>query len=134
MEDEAFRNACLRSDRQNAIFEGGEAVERAAKDLGITQGDMRFYQLYFANTSFHQRLKEELANEGYDSLIAAAREIPPEPTVDTPVAHDPLAPAYKVGDTVYLDNTAFTITEVGLFDVQLQDPTLTCTMTRRTSL
>ena len=31
---------------------------------------------------------------------------------------------YKVGDSVYLDNTAFEITEIGRFDVQLCDPTL----------
>ena len=31
---------------------------------------------------------------------------------------------FKVGDTVYLDDTAFEITEVGLFDIQLRDPTL----------
>ena len=31
---------------------------------------------------------------------------------------------YKVGDTVYLDDTAFEITEIGLFDVQMRDPTL----------
>ena len=38
--------------------------------------------------------------------------------------HDPLAPAYKPGDTVYLDNTAFEITGIGLFDVELRDPAL----------
>ena len=31
---------------------------------------------------------------------------------------------YKVGDTVYLEDTAFEITEIGLFDVQMRDPTL----------
>jgi len=31
---------------------------------------------------------------------------------------------YHVGDTVYLDNTAFEITAIGSFDVQLRDPTL----------
>ena len=31
-------------------------------------------------------------------------------------------PSYAVGDTVYLDNRPFEITEVGLFDVQLRDP------------
>ncbi len=31
---------------------------------------------------------------------------------------------FKVGDTVYLDNTAFEITNIGLFDVQLRDPSM----------
>ncbi len=34
------------------------------------------------------------------------------------------APSYSVGDTVYLDNTLFEITEVGSLDVQLRDPSL----------
>ena len=33
-------------------------------------------------------------------------------------------PPYKVGDTVYLDNTAFEITAVRQFDVELRDPAL----------
>ena len=35
-----------------------------------------------------------------------------------------LPPPYHVGDTVYLDDTAFEVTEIGTFDVQLRDPTL----------
>lgn len=31
---------------------------------------------------------------------------------------------FSVGDTVYLDDTAFEITNIGLFDVELRDPTL----------
>ncbi len=77
MEDEAYQNACLHSDRQNAMDEGRSAVDRAAKDLGITQGDMQFYKLYFANTSFHNRLKEELVNESYNAYIAMSAERPP---------------------------------------------------------
>ena len=77
MEDEAFQNACLNSDRQNAIDEGHNAVERAAKDLGIAQGDMQFYKLYYGNTPFHNRLNEELANEGYDAYMALSAELPP---------------------------------------------------------
>ena len=77
MEDEAFQNACLNSDRQNAIDEGHNAVERAAKDLGIAQGDMQFYKLYYGNTPFHNRLKEELSNEGYDAYMALSAELPP---------------------------------------------------------
>ncbi len=49
----------------------------------------------------------------------------PEQAVDTPDhQHDPLAPAYGVGDTVYLDDKPFEITEVRDFDVELRDPSL----------
>ena len=37
---------------------------------------------------------------------------------------DPLAPAYKVGDTVYLENTPFLIDEIQDSEVSLRDPTL----------
>ena len=37
---------------------------------------------------------------------------------------DPLAPPYRAGDTVYLDDTAFVIERVGGLDVQLRDPFL----------
>ncbi len=47
--------------------------------------------------------------------------IPESPAASVP-ARDPLAPAYQVGDTVYLDDKPFEITEVGLFDVHLNDP------------
>ena len=43
-----------------------------------------------------------------------------KPAVTTVKADYP----FKTGDTVYLDNTAFEITEVGLFDIKLRDPTL----------
>ncbi len=43
-----------------------------------------------------------------------------KPAVTTGKADYP----FKAGDTVYLDDTAFEITEVGLFDIQLRDPTL----------
>ncbi len=38
------------------------------------------------------------------------------------LVRDPLSPAYKPGDTVYLSQTAYEITGVGLLDVQLQNP------------
>ena len=36
----------------------------------------------------------------------------------------PLSPPYQVGDTVYLDNTAFVITEIRDYEVELSDPSL----------
>ncbi len=54
------------------------------------------------------------------------------PEAEQPI-RDPLAPAYKPGDTVYLDNTAYEITGVGLLDVQLRDPTLPIPLLRAES-
>ena len=39
-------------------------------------------------------------------------------------ARDPLALAYQVGDTVYLDDKPFVIENIGTYDVQLRDPSL----------
>ena len=50
------------------------------------------------------------------------KEAIPESQIAPAPARDPLAPAYQAGDTVYLDDTPFTITEVGLFDIHLIDP------------
>ena len=56
--------------------------------------------------------------------VIGAADLPP---------HDPLAPPYKLGDTVYLNNTAFEIAVIGLFDVQLRDPALPIPLLRSES-
>ena len=55
-----------------------------------------------------------------EQAIAAVK---PEPVVETLTAAHTETP-YKVGDTVYLDDTLFEITEVGDYNVQLRDPAL----------
>ncbi|NBK79556.1 hypothetical protein D5272_13410 [bacterium D16-76] len=71
------------------------------------------------NLDFQRYMEKEMAEDLQPELVQQPR--------------DPLAPAYKAGDTVYLDNTEFAITEVGLFDVQLQDPTLSYPVLRSES-
>ena len=58
---------------------------------------------------------EQIAAEEAELVVSSGEE---------PEIRDPLAPAYQIGDTVYLDDTAFEITEIGDYDVQLRDPTL----------
>ena len=53
--------------------------------------------------------------QAIQDVIPGAADQPP---------HDPLAPAYAPGDTVYLNDTAFEITGIGLLDVELRDPAL----------
>ena len=50
-----------------------------------------------------------------DEKDAAPQAEPRDPASGVP---------FNVGDTVYLDDTAFEITNIGLFDVELRDPTL----------
>ena len=60
--------------------------------------------------------KAQAQVEGREPLTVLEQEAP------VSIVHDPLAPPYKSGDTVYLDGKPFEITEVGLFDVHLRDP------------
>ena len=55
-----------------------------------------------------------------EQAIAAEKS---EPVAETSAAAYAETP-YKVGDTVYLDDTLFEITEVGDYNVQLRDPAL----------
>ena len=71
------------------------------------------------NLDFQRYMEKEIAEDLQPELVQQPR--------------DPLAPAYQAGDTVYLNNTEFAITEVGLFDVQLQDPALSYPVLRSES-
>ena len=39
-----------------------------------------------------------------------------------PASQEPYSGNYQVGDTVYLEGTAYEVTDIGMFDVQLRDP------------
>ena len=58
------------------------------------------------------------AIDAYERRMTGLEQAPPA------LARDPDAPPYKVGDTVYLDDTAFEITAVWDREVQLRDPSL----------
>ena len=52
------------------------------------------------------------------------KELEEKGVITRPSPRSPQAPAYKAGDIVYLDDTAFVIESIGLFDVHLKDPAL----------
>ena len=69
---------------------------------------------------------ERYMDQGNITVVPAEQAIAaekPEPVAETPAAVYNETP-YKVGDTVYLDDTLFEITEVGDYNVQLRDPAL----------
>ena len=138
LSDGPYQYACKNSDRENAVIEGHAAVTRAAEDIRDTD----FMRLYFDMSGFRNRLHREIIDETYPVLsqpqqeqaeapdlsgqsVASEGETVPEfiGAADLP-PHDPLVPPYKVGDTVYLDKTAFEITDIGVSEVQLRDPAL----------
>ena len=56
-----------------------------------------------------------------EGTAPASPETAGKSVTDSPA---PQEPAYRVGDTVYLDNTAFIVEQIGEYDVQIRDPTL----------
>ena len=125
--DEAYQNACKNSDKETARTEGDEAVKRAALSIMFPDGTTAvvgaedFTRLYFDMADFRLRLHREVIDETYPMLSQPQQEQAPD--LSAQPARDPLAPAYQPGDTVYLDKTAYEIYGIGLFDVELQDPT-----------
>ena len=85
LEDEAYKNACVNSDREAATFEGNEAVKRAALSLiDVT----RFFRLYADNTAFHTRLHREVVEETYPMLSRFWQEHENSQDSDS-ILHDP---------------------------------------------
>ncbi len=137
LSDGPYQNACQNSDRDTAVIEGHAAVTRAAQEIQ----DPDFMRLYFDMSGFRNRLHREIIDETYPVLSQPQQEAEVPDLSGHPVTregdavqeftgaadlppHDPFAPAYRPGDIVYLNNTAFEITGIGLLDVELRDPAL----------
>ena len=72
--DEAYRNACRNSDRENAYLEGAAAIKRAV----LASGDLQLLRLYSDMTEFHNRLNREVLDETYPGLQSQSRSISQE--------------------------------------------------------
>ncbi len=92
LEDEAYQNACKNSDRENAYLEGEAAIKRVV----ATIQDARFIDLYYGLDNFHNRLHSDIIQATYPELSQPLPDLTEQPTVQ--------APAYQVGDTVYLED------------------------------
>ena len=95
-----------------------EAVRERLADAGIVNGEVVDEEA-LRNSPFIQQVTEITeqiqAEQDRDELpVQNAGEVSPESSEQ---GHP-----YKVGDTVYLDDRSFVITQVGHFNVQLQDP------------
>ena len=97
-----------------------EHQETAPPDLSgqtmTRQGDT----ITIGNGEATHEIDLTVTDEEWEQIKEAIPEIPAAPAT----ARDPLAPAYQAGDTVYLDDKPFTITEAGMFDIHLNDPSL----------
>ena len=144
--DQAYRNACANSDHDTAILEGRAAVERAAQSF-MESEDVDFIRLYSDMAEFHSRLHREIIGETYPVLSQVQPEQAEAPDLsgeewetaqkvigaaDLP-PRAPLAPAYKVGDTVYLEKKPYIIADISPSNVNLQDPSQTYPILRSES-
>ena len=147
--DKPYRNACRNSDRENAMIEGAEAVKRAVLSIEDTAFLRLYYDLASFHNDLHRAVLEEtyaalteppapdlssqpITREG-DTIIIGNGE--PTHEIDITVSdeeyeaiqqaipeekvYDPSAPVYHVGDTVYLNNQEYQITELREDTVQL---------------
>ena len=147
--DKPYRNACSNSDRENAMIEGAEAVKRAVLSIPDTAFLRLYYDQTSFHNNLHQEVLEEtyaalteppvpdlsgqpITREG-DTITIGNGEPPHE--IDITVSdeeyeaiqqaipeekvYDPAAPVYHEGDTVYLENQEYQITELRTDTVQL---------------
>ena len=71
--DQAYRNACRNSDRENARMEGDAAIKRAVD----ASGDLQLVKLYYDNPDFHDQLHSGVLAETYPALSVPETPVPP---------------------------------------------------------
>ena len=112
-EEDAVAPAVIRELRDKGVFEpdvkppdlSSQPITREGDTITIGAGD-----------TTHE-VEITVSDKQWQEIQAAI------PDTAAPPARDPLAPAYDVGDKVYLDGTEYVIEDISLFDVQLRDPT-----------
>ena len=87
-------------------------------DAGIVDGEVVDEEA-LRNSPFIQQVTElagqvQVEQDSEESPVQNEGEVSPESSEQ--------GQPYKVGDTVYLDDRPFVITQIGHFNVQLQDP------------
>ena len=84
MSDQAYKNACRNSDRENAFLEGMAAIKRAALSIK----DLEFMKLFYDLMEFQNRMEQEVLAETYPEL-SEAQEKHPEKEKSESVAEKP---------------------------------------------
>lgn len=98
-----YANAVMNSDEENATLTG----ERVLREYAADSDDRDFQRAYYNNP----RLREALNRAALD---AAYHDLSEPPSEDEPVIRprDPMAPAYNVGDFVWIERRQFEITDI----------------------
>ena len=103
MASDHYADAVMNSDEENAALTG----ERVLREYAADSGDRDFQRAYYDNPSLREALNRA-------ALDAAYHDLSEPPEEDTPVVRprDPLAPAYSVGDFVWIERRQFEITDI----------------------
>ena len=103
MVSDSYADAVMNSDAENAALTG----ERVLREFVADSEDRDFQRTYYDNP----RLREALNRMALD---AAYHDLSEPPSEDEPVIRprDPMAPAYNVGDFVWIERRQFEITDI----------------------
>ena len=98
-----YADAVMNSDEENATLTG----ERVLREYAADSDDRDFQRAYYDNPSLRETLNRA-------ALDAAYHDLSEPPSEDEPVIRprDPMAPAYNVGDFVWIERRQFEITDI----------------------
>ena len=99
---------------KDSVKEPGETKEKAAWENGTKEPEPAPAETVHKNNT---KNPEPAPAEAMDT----ENEVQDNPEAE-PASQEPYSVNYQVGDTVYLEDTAYEITNIGRFDVQLRDP------------
>ena len=96
-----YADAVMNSDAENAALTG----ERVLREYAAGSDDRDFQRAYYDNPSLRDELNRAALDSAYRDLSKKD-----EPVIIQP--RDPLAPAYSVGDFVWIERRQFEITDI----------------------
>lgn len=99
---------------KDSVKEPGETKVKAAQENGTKEPEP-------APAETVQKNNTENPEPAPAEAMDTENEVRDNPEVE-PASQEPYSVNYQVGDTVYLEGTAYEVTNIGRFDVQLRDP------------
>ena len=101
MASDYYADAVMNSDAENAVLTG----ERVLREYAAASTDRDFQRAYYDNPRLRETLNRAALDSAYRDLSKKD-----EPVIIQP--RDPLAPAYSVGDFVWIERRQFEITDI----------------------
>lgn len=99
---------------KDSVKEPGETKVKASQENGTKEPEP-------APAETVQKNNTENPEPAPAEAMDTENEVRDNPEVE-PASQEPYSVNYQVGDTVYLEGTAYEVTNIGMYDVQLRDP------------